>query len=250
MSSIDNGLRILALLADNRPCLRVGEVARDLDLPKASVSRLLKTLADSGLLERDDREGGYYIGERALDLGRLYLARHTLLELIGDALDDLVAEFGFTGHAGIVSAGDRVLLMAKQGSYPLQHTGAIAERKPAYDSIIGKAILARMPDEQVLHRLGYSDVEDTKSGVTGHQVLEEMRTIRERRIAYSSSLVTPGISSVGGAVADPGRNEIVGLCLSYPTAAADDRLRDRMTETVSGKIMEVGRRLRDPFWLS
>ena len=50
-------------------------------------------------------------------------------------------------------------------------------------------------------------------------------------------------------VADPGRNEIVGLCLSYPTAAADDRLRDRMTETGSGRIMEIGRRLRDPFWL-
>jgi DNA-binding IclR family transcriptional regulator len=250
MSSIDNGLRILSLLSDDRPCLRVGEVARDLEIPKASVSRLLKALADAGFLERDERDSGYYVGERALDLGRLYLARHTLLELITTALDDLVQEFGFTGHAGIVSGRDRVLLLAKQGSYPLQHTGAVAERKPAYDSIIGRAILARMPDDQVLLQLGYTNADDTKSGITGRQVLEEMAEIRKTKIAFSSSLVTAGISSVGGAVADPGRNEIVGLCLSYPTSAADDELRDKMTARVGARIKEVGYRLRDPFWLA
>ena len=68
MSSIENGLRILALLTDERPSLRVGEVGRDLDIPKASVSRLLKSLADAGLLERDDRDGTYYVAK-----GRLIL---------------------------------------------------------------------------------------------------------------------------------------------------------------------------------
>ncbi|GGG50234.1 IclR family transcriptional regulator [Chelatococcus composti] len=249
MSSIDNGLRILALLGDDRPCLRVGEVARDLDMPKASVSRLMKTLSEAGLLERDDRDGSYFVGERALDLGRLYLARHTLLELVGHALDDLVKEFGFTGHAGIVSGGDRILLMAKQGSFPLQHTGSVAERKPAYDSIIGRAILARLPDEQVLKQLGYRDENDTVSGISGRDVLAEMARIRKEKIAYSSSLVTPGISSVGGAVADPGRNETIALCLSYPTAAADEALSLRMRDAIRHKLMEIGRRVRDPFWL-
>jgi DNA-binding IclR family transcriptional regulator len=250
MSSIENGLRILALLTDERPSLRVGEVGRDLEIPKASVSRLLKNLADAGLLERDERDGNYYVGEKALDLGRLFLARHTLLELIANALEDLVKEFGFTGHAGIVSARDRVLLSAKQGWYPLQHTGSIAERKPAYDSIIGRSILARMPDAKLLNQLGFADADQVVDGLHGRELLREMEAIRRSRIAFSSDLVTPGISSVGGAVADPGRDEVMGFCLSYPTAAVDDRLEERIVKAVTARAMEIGRKLRDPVWLT
>jgi DNA-binding IclR family transcriptional regulator len=250
MSSIENGLRILALLGDDRPVLRVGEVCRDLNIPKASVSRLLRTLADANVLERDERDGSYYVGERALDLARLFLARHNLLDLVSSAVDALVKEFGFTGHAGIVSGADRVLLLAKQGWYPLQHTGAIAERKPAFESIIGRAILARMGDNEALRQLGYETTDQVLHNVSGAAVLSEIQVIRRDRIASSSSLITPGISSVGAAVGDPGRNEILGFCLSYPTAAADHAMQRRMTNAIYHHASQIGRKLRDPVWLT
>jgi DNA-binding IclR family transcriptional regulator len=250
MSSIENGLRILALLGDDRPSLRVGEVCRDLNIPKASVSRLLRTLADADMLERDEKDGSYSVGERALDLARLFLARHNLLDLVNAAVDALVKEFGFTGHAGIVSGADRVLLVAKQGWYPLQHTGAIAERKPAFESIIGRAILARMRDDEALKQLGYEATDQVLHNVSGADVLSEIRAIRRNRIAYSSSLITPGISSAGAAVGDPGRNEVLGFCLSYPSAAVDGTTQKRITDAVYDHASQIGRKLRDPVWLS
>jgi DNA-binding IclR family transcriptional regulator len=250
MSSIENGLRILALLSDDRPVLRVGEVCRDLNIPKASVSRLLRTLADASMLERDERDGSYYVGERALDLARLFLARHSLLDLVTSAVEALVKEFGFTGHAGIVSGTERVLLVAKQGWYPLQHTGAIAERKPAFDSIIGRAILARMSDSDVLKQLGYNSTDQVLHNVSGSEVLAEMTAIRKSRISYSPSLITPGISSTGAAVGDPGRNEVLGFCLSFPTAAVDDALQLRIRQAVHNHANQIGRKLRDPAWIA
>jgi DNA-binding IclR family transcriptional regulator len=249
MSSLENGLRILALLGDERPVLRVGEVCRELDIPKASVSRLLRTLAEANMLERDNRDGSYSVGERALDLAKLFLARHNLLDLVRSAIEDLVAEFGFTGHAGIVSGSDRVLLLIKQGWYPLQHIGAVAERKPAVESIIGRAILARMTDSELLAQLGYETTEQVLHNMSGAQVLSEIHAIRRNRIAYSSSLITPGIASAGAAIADPGRNEVLGFCLSYPSAAADPAMEQRIREAMYLHASQIGRKLRDPVWL-
>lgn len=248
MSSLENGLRILSLVSDERPILRVGEVCRELDMPKASVSRLLRTLADAGLIERDEREPGYVIGARMLELGGLYLARHSLLDLVRAATDDLVREFGFTGHAGIVSGRERVLLVARQGSYALQHTGSVAERKPAFDSIIGRAILARLSDDEALERLDSGGKQGIRARMTDDEVRAELATIRKERIARSSSLITPGISSIGAAVLDPGRGETMGFCLSFPTIAADAAVRRRIAASVHRHARAIGLRLRDPVW--
>jgi IclR family transcriptional regulator, KDG regulon repressor len=249
MSSLENGLRILSLLGPSRPILRVGEVCRDLEIPKASVSRLLRTLADAGVLERDARDGGYRVGVRSLDLGRLYLADHGLLDLITNAIDMLVAEFGFTGHAGIVVGAERVLLVAKQGTYPLQHIAGVAERKPVFDSIIGRAILARRSDDEILAVLGLHNAQDVVNGLHGEAALKEIDAIRQQRVAFSSSLITPGISSVGAAVADPSRDEVLGFCLSYPAAAADETMRQRMRDEVHKFASAIGRRVHDQVWM-
>lgn len=248
MSSLENGLRILSLLHEDRTVLRVGEVCRELDMPKASVSRLLKALSEAGLLEREERDQGYVVGGHALDLAALYLARHSLLDLVRVAIDDLVREFGFTGHAGIVSGHERVLLVAQQGSYALQHTGAVAERKPAFDSIIGRAILARLDDDRALAQLDAQGKLGLRAMMSDQEVKAEFASIRKNRIARSSSLITPGISSIGAAIADPGRNEIMGLCLSFPTLAADEAVQDRIAARVGEHAHAIGMRMRDPVW--
>ena len=249
MSSLENGLRILSLVTEDRPVLRVGEVCRELTLPKASVSRLLKSLAEAGLLERDGRDLGYVVGGMALELAGFYLARHSLLDLVTEAVADLVREFGFTGHAGIVSGHERVLLVARQGSFPLQHTGSVAERKPAFDSIIGRAILARLSDEAAIKQLDSGPERDMRARMTDEQVRAELAAIRARKIAGSSSLITPGISSIGAAVSDPGRNEVMGFCLSFPTIAADQATQDRIADSVIRHARAIGVRIRDPAWI-
>ena len=248
MSSLENGLRILCLLSEQRPVLRVGEVSSELDMPKASVSRSMKALADAGMLHREERDQGYTAGDKVLDLAALYLLRHNLLDLIKEALDDLVREFGFTGHAGVVVGHERVLLAAQQGSYALQHTGAVAERKPAFDSIIGRAILARLDDETALARLAAGKREGILARMSDEDVRAELAAVRLGRIARSSSLITPGISSIGAAVADPGRNEVMGFCLSFPTVAADAATQDRIAERVAQHAHALGQRMRDPEW--
>lgn len=248
MSSLENGLRILALIDEARPVLRVTEVSELLELPKATVSRTLKVLCDADLLERQYPGSGYGLGSRVLDLAQHYYAQHTCLDKVDAALKALVTKYGFTGHAGKVVGSERVLLIARQGWYALQHAAKVAERKFAFDSIIGQAILARQNDEAVFGILGLRNPGKSIHGFTRARVAEALANIRTNGIALAHSLITPGISSVGTALEDRQTGERIGFCLSFPTNAADQDGLKALTQDIFDHALKIGREIRDPFW--
>lgn len=250
MSSLENGLRILGLIEDDRPILRVTEVSETLGLPKATVSRTMRALCDAELLERQPTGAGYGVGRRVVDMSRHYFAQHSCLDEVDNLLRDLVKLHGFTGHAGKLVEGERVLLIARQGWYPLQHAAKVAERKFAFDSIIGQAILARNTDQEAFRLLGLRNAHRMVHGIDQRQVSESLAQIRQKGFARADSLKTPGISSIGSAVADPASGEVIGFCLSFPTSAVDDDLMKTIGMDVFVRARGLGLKFNDPFWQS
>jgi DNA-binding IclR family transcriptional regulator len=237
-------MRMLALLTRDRSVLRVGELCRDLDLPKSSVSRLLRTMSEFGLIERQARDLGYVAGPRALGLADLYLERHTLLDLIDDSLDALVTEFGFVGYAAILVEPDIMVLRLKHGAYPLRLVQEVGKRIPAYRTAIGRALLARMPEDVALAVvLGGPD------RVSEREVRTILGDARTRGICEITGAVIPGIAAIGAAVAHPDRSEQLGFAISYPMTAADDSLQVRMATRVRAEAQIIGARLGDTYWM-
>jgi DNA-binding IclR family transcriptional regulator len=244
VSSLENGLEILSLLSKDRPVLRVGEVCRELGMPKSTVSRLLKTLSEYGILERGTRDLGYSAGRRALALADLYLADHSLLDLIDVATDALIAEFQFAAYTAILSGPDLIILRVKHGTYPLRLVQDLGTRIPAYSTGIGRALLARKTDDEALKLIE----QRAEGGVDRTAVREELAKIRKLGVALRSSAVIPGIGAFGAAVADPSKDEMLGFCLSFPTMAADSALQAAMTQRIREEAHSIGVRLGDPYW--
>jgi DNA-binding IclR family transcriptional regulator len=231
MSSLGNALRLLDLLANNRPTLRVGEACRDLNLPKSSVSRLLRALGDAGLLERTP-SGGYAAGPRSARLAELYWSRHQLPSVVDDALDALVGEFGFTGFASILAGRQIVLLRVVQGSYPLRYVREIGTRLPAWRTAMGRALLARLPDTEVRARL--DGVPETNL----RDLLQTLPAIRENRFVVSESAFTPGATTVAAAIS---AEQPVALGIAYPDSAVAAPLRDRIEKAVVAQVDRLSR---------
>lgn len=248
MSSLEKGLQILDLLNPNRPVLRVGEVSKDLGMPKATVSRLLKSLAEAQFLEREFEAGAYRVGVKPISLSRLYFEREGLLNLVAEAVSRLVDKFGFTGHAGIVLGTDRILLVARHGSYAMQHAAKIADRSFALKTIIGHTVLARKPDAEVLAQLGFSASVTEIRGFDKDQVLSILNKARETPVILTENLLTPGVSSIGTAVSDPVAQDIIGFCVSFPAFAADESMRQTIMQEVEILARDIGERVQDVNW--
>ena len=249
MSSLENALEVLGLLTANQPVLRVGEVGRKFGLPKSSVSRLLQAMSRSALIEREPGGRGYMAGPLSVRLAELYLARHSLLGLIEEALDRLVGTFGFTGYAAALSGPDVVVLRRKQGSYPLRHIREVGVRVPAISTVAGRTLLARFSDAEALSRLpgvsaGATDGEQYAAVQT---LIAELGEARRQRAVIGTSVLAPGITTIAAAIMRVSESPIV-MTLAFPNLAADEALRQAMLAAVRREASEIGSRVGDPHW--
>ena len=234
MSSLENGLAALALLSGGRPVLRVGEVARDLALPKASASRLLRSLADAGVLEREVNAPGYVAGPRSMLLGNLYSDRNTLLKRVDAALDELVGTYGFTGFASVLSGPEIVLLDVKQGSYPLRYVREAGAVLPSWRTTMGTALLSRLTEAEIRERFkGHMKAPDVAA------LVARLAPLRDARIFVDVSVLTPGIVTISTVAGDQRAGNPIAMAIAFPENAADETLRQRMAASLDAKAAEI-----------
>jgi DNA-binding IclR family transcriptional regulator len=243
VSSLENALQALRLLSPDRPVLRVGEVCRELGLPKSSVSRLLKAMSESGLLQREAGEMGYGAGRLALELGELYLSRHTLLDLIDRVIDRIVETFGFAGYAGVLSGGELVILRVKHGSYPLRLVQPVGQRIPSYDTAIGRALLSRLPEDEAARATTSEFPESARARRL------ELDRVRRSGLAQTQSRVVPGIAAIGAAVRTADGQEMLGFSISFPAKAVSDETHHAMAAWLRHEAAATATRIGDPYWI-
>ncbi|MBS7701099.1 MULTISPECIES: IclR family transcriptional regulator [unclassified Chelatococcus] len=245
MSSLDNALRILSLLNAQSPVLRVGEVARQVGLPKTSVSRLLKAMGESGLLERESGSFGYIAGPRALVLGELYLAQHGLLAVMERVSDKLTDEFGFVGYISKLEKDGLFIVRRKHGSYPLRLIRDVGQHAPAFQTASGRALLAHLPEARALELVAADPVWMGRSD----EVRRILAEIRERGVSLAISTGTPGVAATAAAVSHANQGEMFAFSISYPIAATNEAMRLEMARRVWEEAQALGRSYGDPLWV-
>jgi DNA-binding IclR family transcriptional regulator len=244
MSSLDTAMAMLKLIGKERPVLRVGEISRELKMQKSTASRLLRKLADHGLLAREMEGYGYVAGRLGLILADLYLSGQTLLKMVDRAIETLVEEFGFVGYAAALSGNEVVILRLLHGRYPLRLVREVGTRQGVWSASIGRALLARKSDVEAWGIL------KSPGGprISRAEAVAELARIRTTGTAATDSAVVPNIAAIGAAIGDPDRNETLGFALSFPMTATDEAMRRRMTARVFEEAMRIGARFGDPFW--
>lgn len=146
MSSLENGLKTLALFTESRRRLRVTDVAEALALPKSSASRLLACLGEHGFLERVPQAQGYEVGYQLQRLASLSHTREMPLELAEAALRDLVSRHPVTGYIARLEGTETIILRVRESPHPIRYVVSEGTRLPAYVTAIGKSLLMRLDD--------------------------------------------------------------------------------------------------------
>jgi DNA-binding IclR family transcriptional regulator len=239
MSSLESGLSILGLLSRDRTVLRVGEVSRELGMPKASVSRSLQALAGSGLLEREPDGPGYVVGPRSIALSSLFLERRPLMPRVERAVDALVAEFGFTGFVSVLAGSEIVLVRVKQGSHPLRYVREVGTRLPSWRTAMGFALLSLLSDDDISARLAAAGPDC----IPRDELQTALSAIGEARrcgLSVAGSFLTPGITTMSVAVSNAPTDNSIAMAVAFPDGSADGATQARLRAS----LLAHGARLR------
>lgn len=104
VKSVEVTVQILDVLTEATDAVRVTDMARQLGMTKARVSRHLQTLTRLGLVDKAREGEGYVFGRKLLKFGRAAVYRSNIVQLARPFLQDL---FNATGHTALLATPTR-----------------------------------------------------------------------------------------------------------------------------------------------
>ena len=200
VESVARALRIIESLAMSPAGL--SDIARDVDLPKSTVARLLATLEQVDAVERDEED--FRLFRLGPMVQRLSTAAGGPAQLAGFARPYLEELTDATGEAAGLSIPDGYevhYIDQTSATHPVQVRDWTGEVIPMHVVPSGLAIMAHWPKEQTDRYLSRNLVSLTPHTVNDPGLIRErLATIRESGYVWVHEEFVEGINSVAAPV--------------------------------------------------
>lgn len=215
--SIARAADVLACFDSESPELGVSEIARAVALDKATVSRILATLASKALLA-STASGKYRLGPRVLALGH---AGRINLDLRDRALPHMRwvwQQTGETVRLNVVRDYQRICIEQIESRHELRRVIEIGRPTPLYAGAAGKLLLAFMAPSAVDLVIAESGLRamTTRTITDSQQLRTVLAEIQRVGHAIASGERDPGGASIAVPIRDYSDTVVAALSLSMP----------------------------------
>ena len=215
VQSIERAFGLLESMADHGGTMGLSQLAAESGLPLPTIHRLLRTLVDLGYL-RQDSSRQYVLAPRLIRLGE---SSGAMLSVWAKPhLDRLVAELGESANLAMLD-GDQIVYVAQaQSRRAMRMFTEVGRRVLPHCTAVGKAIMARMPEDQVLDLLRRTGMpEHTENTITDPDAFAQaLLWVGEHGYAIDDEEQEHGVRCV--AVAVPDAPTRLGLSVSGPAS--------------------------------
>lgn len=242
--AIRHAVAVLRTFSVAEPVLGVTEIARRVGVHKSTVSRILSTLEDAGLVERDAGTGRYSIGGGIVGLAAPLLATLDVRQVAAPYLEDLAKASGETVSLSVWAGLEAVVVQQVVGPGAVQYFAPVGRRNPAHATATGKALLASLPESSVSKVIerGLARLTD-KTIVSRKELLEELARIRKVGYAVADGEYDPELSTVAAVVRDSRHDAVAVVAASAPSYRFTRDHRRRLIELVTAAATRLSGRL-------
>ena len=235
-TSLRRGLNILIALASDEARQNAGlgvvRVAALVDSDKSQVSRSLKTLAEYGLVERDDQTLAYRLGWRLFAIaGSAGDAR--VAQMAQPVLRHLAERFGESMHLTVL-LGTRVLTVLSEtpDQHTVQATAWVGRTVPAQCTSSGRALLFDHTRQKLQDLFQGSELAAPTAAAphTVAELYDRIAACRAQGFATVDAEFEPGLVGVAAPIRDFGRTIVAAINLSAPGFRFASRLNEAGAE--------------------
>lgn len=204
VQSVARAAELLKALGAHGAPAGLADLARDCGLNRSTAWRILATLEDEGLIERDPDTGRYAVGHALVALAAA--AGHEPLVRRGHPhLRALAEACGETASLAVPRALRLVYVDQVQAPHVMA-ANWLGRATPLHATSTGKALLAWMPDDELGAALPPRLERFTDTTITTRAALRaELDDVRARGHAVSRGELEPALWGVSAPVLDGGR---------------------------------------------
>lgn len=218
-SALDKALLVLeAVVAHPRP-VGLPDLTMELGLPRQTLHRILRQLADRGLLICDPTRDRYAIGPKLSKLSMAALRSANHGAPVRAILTDVVGETGETCNVGVLDGLEFVYLDRVECSWSLRVHLTAGSRVPAHCTSGGKILLAHLDPRLRQTLLSARPLAShTPSTMTDPDKLtHELAEIAERGFALNNEEFTIGVVGVAVPILDHQGRALAALAVHGPS---------------------------------
>lgn len=242
--AVRHALQVLRCLSGEGP-LGVTELASRVGLHKSSVSRLVATLLDDDLVEREAGSRRVRLGAGLLSLSAPLLGKVRFAEAARAPLADLAAACGETISLSVWDGAGAVNLEQALGAKAIKHYAPPGSRNPAHCTASGKLLLAHAAPAAVDRVLGRGLPRYTPRTIVGPVALRgEIALIRRKGFALNLGEYSSDVGAVAAPVCDAKGAVVAAVTATVPMYRFAASRRMHLLDMVLATAEIVGSRVR------
>jgi DNA-binding IclR family transcriptional regulator len=237
--TLSRGLDILEVLVrGGDDGLGPSAIGQQVDLDKATVTRLVRTLVETGYVTQDERTRRYRLTGKILWLAHSVTTRLDLRSVAHPYLKALRDELGETVHLAVIDDLRVVYVDKLEGDHSIQLVSAIGQTMPLHSTSLGKAFLATLPEEEREGKYARMDFLPRTDRTIRDLVTfrEEIRRTQRRGYSTDDRENEPFGACVGAAIVRADGRPVGAISVSGPSF----RIRDRFPYC-GGRVRAVAR---------
>jgi IclR family transcriptional regulator, acetate operon repressor len=216
LQSVNRALRALELIAEAGE-LGVSELGRRLEVHKATASRLVATLAERGMVERDPITEKYRLGFGLIRLAGAAMASMDLVRSARPILEDLADRTRETVNLGVLSGDAVVYIDQVTGTRSIVAVSWVGRRTPLHATSNGKMLLASLGDRERDRLLTGRLERTTPATITDPGKLRsQLGEIRARGYATTMEELEEGLNAVAAPIRRADGEVVAALSVSGP----------------------------------
>ena len=249
LSTVRNAARLLKVFRSREADLGVSELARRLGLGKSTVHRMLTTLVAEGLIEQNQRTGGYRLGIVMFELGQAVRVHMDLHAAVGPVLTELRTQTGESSQVGVLDGHEVVYVDRMESAHSLRLFTETGRRVPVHCTSSGKVLLAYLPEarRQAVLRAAAPLTALTPHTITSPaQLAAELDRVRRRGWAEAVNEREIGVASIAAPVRDVSGEVTAAISIGVPLARCSVMALRRLAPVIMEAAEAASRRLGWP----
>jgi len=214
--TVGKALNILDQVAQFGRPVRFGELLAASEHPKATLYRLVQTLANQGMLTYDEDRQTYAPGLRLVRLAHAAWRQSSLAPIARPYVDALATQVGETIHLAQLDRGQVLYVDKRSASQPIEMFSQAGKVGPGFCTGVGKAMMAFLDENtqaDAIRRQAFLAHTPTTLA-SPDALLAELAEIKRDGVAFDREEHEPGIICIAAPILSEGGRVIGALSIT------------------------------------
>ena len=214
VQSLARGIAVIRSFSADTPRQTLADVARSTDLTRATARRLLLTLVELGYVRTD---GKYFeLTARVLDIGYAFVGSLHVNDIAQPFLEDFSEIVHESVSVSVLDDTDIVYVARVPTKRIMTVAIGLGSRFPAYQTSMGRVLLAELDDEQIVDVFDRSDLSRAtdRTVTTATALLAEIEKVRAQGWAMVDQELEIGVRSLAAPLRDAAGTAVAAMNVS------------------------------------